>query len=152
MYIENLDLETRNKIYNQTKKVLRKYQKGIMNGKITADSFAESILSNGSIEEILEKEILVKEEFKKSYINYIQALINIQNKTLKSANNNKPTISQRLKLKELLDDESFILSIPIDYLNYNDVEAIIKYIDTDVIEVGEERIYNYVRKVAKSVE
>ena len=43
MEIVNLDLETRSKIYSYTKKVLRKYQKGIITGKLTADKFAENI-------------------------------------------------------------------------------------------------------------
>ena len=44
MLVEQLDLETRSKLYNHTKKVLRKYQKGILSGKITADKFADNIL------------------------------------------------------------------------------------------------------------
>ena len=52
MQIEQLDLETRSKIYNYTKKILRKYQKGIITGKLTADKFVENILSNGSISDI----------------------------------------------------------------------------------------------------
>ena len=32
MQIEELDLNTRNQIYNSTKKVIRKYQKGISSG------------------------------------------------------------------------------------------------------------------------
>ena len=37
MEIKELDLETRNKIYSHTKSILRKYQKGIVTGKLTAD-------------------------------------------------------------------------------------------------------------------
>jgi len=154
MYIENLDLETRNKIYNQTKKVLRKYQKGIINGKLTADNFAENILSNGLINEIIEENMLTEEEFKKSYIDYIQALIHIQNKNFssKDISSKKPSISQKLELKRMLDTGDYSLSMPIEYLNYNEVESIIKYINTDKIEIGDEKIYNYVKKRVKSVE
>lgn len=151
MYIENLDLETRNKIYNHTKKVLRKYQKGIINGKLTADKFAENILSNGTIESVLDKSILLTESFKSSYINYIQALINIQNQSFVNnkqiKNSQKITISQKVNLKKLLDNNNFSLSIPIDYLNYEDVEGIIKYIQTNEIELGNERIYNYITRI-----
>ena len=41
MEIRELDLETRNKIYSHTKSILRKYQKGIVTGKLTADKFAK---------------------------------------------------------------------------------------------------------------
>ena len=71
MQIDQLDLETRSKIYNYTKKVLRKYQKGITTGKLTADKFAENILSNGFINDILDENILSKNEFKESYTSYI---------------------------------------------------------------------------------
>ena len=53
MIIEDLDLETRSKIYNHTKKILRKYQKGIITGKLTADKFADNILSDTGIVSIL---------------------------------------------------------------------------------------------------
>lgn len=151
MYIENLDLETRNKIYNHTKKILRKYQKGIINGKITADKFAENILSNSSLENILDKEIISTSNFKKSYVDYIQALINIQNNNLSNkrfnSNQEKTSISQKIELKTLLNNKNFNLSIPIDYLNSDDINCIIKYLETDKIELGNERIYNYVRKI-----
>lgn len=148
MYIKSLDLETRNKLYNKTKKVLRKYQKGIMNGKLSAVTFAESILENGTINDIIENENIVKECFINSYADYIQELINIQNETLniKKGETQKPTVSQRLELKNLLNTTEFKLSIPIDYLNYDDINSIIKYIKTNNLDIGEERIYNYVCK------
>ena len=46
MQIEELDLNTRNQIYNSTKKVIRKYQKGISSGKLTAEKFADNIFTN----------------------------------------------------------------------------------------------------------
>ena len=79
MIIEDLDLETRFKIYGYTKKVLRKYQKGIITGKLTADKFAENIISNGSISDIVDEKLTNEEDFKNSYIEYIDMLIKMQN-------------------------------------------------------------------------
>ena len=136
MQIEQLDLETRSKIYNYTKKILRKYQKGITTGKLTAD-----------------KNLLSENDFKQSYTSYINKLINIQKEDLsKSKKRNvnstpeKPSISQRIKLKNLLESSGYTLSIPIEYLNSCDVDCIIKYITTQSIDLGNERIYNYVHK------
>ena len=153
MQIDQLDLETRSKIYNYTKKVLRKYQKGITTGKLTADKFAENILSNGFINDILDENILSKNEFKESYTSYIAKLIDIQNENLSSnkkkrfkATPEKPSIPQRIKLKNLLDSSGYTLSIPLEYLNSCDVDGIIKYITTQSIDLGNERIYSYVHK------
>lgn len=153
MQIEQLDLETRSKIYSYTKKVIRKYQKGIITGKLTADKFADNILSNGSIEDILDENILSQDEFKESYINYIQTLIHLQNEDFSVGKRKKtkteplkPTIPQKLKLKNLLLSTNTGLTIPIEYLNGSDVEALIKYLDTGDIDLGNERIYNYIHK------
>ena len=141
MQMEQLDLEIRSKIYNYTKKILRKYQKGITTGKLTADKFVENIISNGDI------------NFKESYTSYIEKLINIQNENLSSSKKRgaksipeKPSISQRIKLKNLLESSGYTLSIPLEYLNSCDVDCIIKYITTQSIDLGDERIYNYVHK------
>lgn len=154
MEIRELDLETRNKIYSYTKSILRKYQKGIVTGKLTADKFAQNILCDDSIDCIISKDLLNEEDFKSSYIEYINTLINIQNENLSTSNKRKkekkkvipPSISQKLKLKNLLQDEGFDLVIPIQYLNNSDLDNIIKYIETGDIELGYERIYNYIRK------
>ena len=154
MEIEKLDLETRSKIYNYTKKVLRKYQKGIITGKLTADKFAENILSNDEINSILDEKYTHELDFKNSYISYINKLIDIQNANLSKNNkkkyqpnnNLKPNISQKIKLKNLLESSGRTLTIPIDYLNSNDLDSIIKYIKTGSIDLGNERIYNYVNK------
>ncbi len=153
MVIENLDLETRSKIYNYTKKVLRKYQKGIVTGKLTADKFADNILSNGSIKGLIDDGILEHEGFKDSYINYIQALITMQNggaqnpkSKKRKATPEKPSIPQKIQLKNLLDNSTFTLSMPMEYLNADDVDAIIKYVSTGCIDIGNERIYKYVHK------
>lgn len=153
MQIDQLDLETRSKIYNYTKKILRKYQKGITTGKLTADKFVENIISNGSINDILDESLLLENDFKQSYTSYIEKLINIQNENLSTSKKRsvkstpeKPSISQRIKLKNLLESRGYTLSIPLEYLNSCDVDCIIQYITTQSIDLGNERIYNYVHK------
>ena len=153
MQMEQLDLEIRSKIYNYTKKILRKYQKGITTGKLTADKFVENIISNGDINDILDEKLLLENDFKESYTSYIEKLINIQNENLSSSKKRgaksipeKPSISQRIKLKNLLESSGYTLSIPLEYLNSFDVDCIIKYITTQSIDLGDERIYNYVHK------
>ena len=153
MQMEQLNLEIRSKIYNYTKKILRKYQKGITTGKLTADKFVENIISNGDINDILDEKLLLENDFKESYTSYIEKLINIQNENLSSSKKRgaksipeKPSISQRIKLKNLLESSGYTLSIPLEYLNSFDVDCIIKYITTQSIDLGDERIYNYVHK------
>ena len=154
MEIKELDLETRNKIYSHTKSILRKYQKGIVTGKLTADKFAKNILCDDYINHLLSKDLLNEEDFKSSYVEYINTLINMQNENLAICRKRKkenqkilpPSISQKLKLKKLLEDKGYDLVIPIQYLNGNDMDSIIKYIETGDIELGNERIYNYIRK------
>lgn len=150
MQIEQLNLDTRSKIYNYTKKVLRKYQKGIVSGKLTADKFADNILSNEDIYHIIDTNILKDSDFKASYINYIDKLINIQNDNLPNYKKEKKKSIQKnyyyskIKLKNLLVDNECSLNIPYEYLNSDDVESIIQYITTGTINLGDERIYNYV--------
>lgn len=154
MEIRELDLETRNKIYSHTKSILRKYQKGIVTGKLTADKFAQNILCDEYINHLLSEDLLNEEDFKSSYIEYINTLIDMQNENLATCRKRKkekkkvlpPSVSQKLKLKNLLQDEGYDLVIPIQYLNGNDMDSIIKYIETGDIELGNERIYNYIRK------
>ena len=154
MEIRELDLETRNKIYSHTKSVLRKYQKGIVTGKLTADKFAKNILCDDYINNLLSEDLLNEEDFKSSYIEYINTLIDMQNENLAASRKRKkekkniipPSISQKVKLKNILQDEGYDLVIPIQYLNNNDMESIIKYIETGDIDLGNERIYNYIRK------
>ena len=88
MIIEDLDLETRSKIYNHTKKILRKYQKGIITGKLTADKFAHTILDDDNISSIINDSIISDEEFYSSYVSYIETLINHQNENLNNQNEN----------------------------------------------------------------
>lgn len=158
MIIEELDLETRSKIYSYTKKILRKYQKGIITGKLTADKFADNILSNEDITTILNENIINEQEFKSSYINYIETLIQHQNENLNNSKKRKsskiippakPNITQQLQLKNMLVETGYELSIPSQYLTTIDINNIIQYISTGEIDLGNERIYNYVQKIKK---
>lgn len=153
MLVEELNLETRSKIYTITKKVLRKYQKGIISGKLTSDKFVHNILCDVSIHQILPDEILEENDFINSYHNYVDKLIGIQNENLIKSKNKrqkkfdeKPDISKVLKLKHLLDDTGYVLSIPCQYLTISDIDNISKYITTGDIDLGNENIYNYVYK------
>ena len=156
MIIEQLDLETRSKIYGYTKKVLRKYQKGIVTGKLTADKFAENILSSEDITDIIDKNLVNELDFKNSYIEYIETLIQSQNENLnnsrrkKSTSSNvKPSITQQIQLRNLLLETGYELTIPAQYLNSNDIISILKYISTGKIDLGNEKIYNYIHKNEK---
>ena len=156
MNIEQLDLETRSKIYSHTKKILRKYQKGITTGKLTATSFADTILENEDISTIIDPYILNEKDFKSSYISYIDTLIKTQNENIKNSKrknpistNIKPTITQQIQLKNLLLETGYELNIPAQYLNNSDVLSISKYLSTGTIDLGNEKIYNYVNKLKK---
>ena len=156
MLIEQLDLETRSKIYGYTKKVLRKYQKGIITGKLTADKFAETILSNEDITTIIDKNIINELDFKDSYIKYIETLIKNQNENINSfkkskniKSNIKSSITQQIQLKNLLIETGYELIIPPQYLSSNDVTNLLKYISTGEIDLGNERIFNYIKKSKK---
>ena len=154
MVIKELDLETRNKIYSHTKSILRKYQKVIITGKLTADKFAQNILCDEYICNLLSEDLIHQEDFQTSYIDYINTLINIQNENLSISRKRKkekkkidpPSISQKIKLKNILQDGGYELVIPIQYLNSNDMDSIIEYIETGNIDLGNERIYNYIQK------
>ena len=154
MEIKELDLETRNKIYSHTKSILRKYQKGIITGKLTADKFAQNILCDEYICNLLSQDLIHQEDFQTSYIDYINTLINIQNENLSISRKSKkekkkidpPSISQKIKLQNILQDGGYELVIPIQYLNSNDMDSIIEYIETGNIDLGNERIYNYIQK------
>jgi hypothetical protein len=156
MLIEKLDLETRSKIYGYTKKILRKYQKGIVTGKLTADKFAENILSSEDITDIIDKNLTNELDFKNSYIEYIETLIQNQNenisnsKTRKNISSNvKPSITQQIQLRNLLLETGYELTIPAQYLNSNDIVNILKYMSTGKIDLGNEKIYNYIQKNEK---
>ena len=58
----------------------------------------------------------------------------------------KSTVSLQILLKNILKNSDCSLNIPIKYLNKKDIEAIIKYIQTDQIDIGNEKKYKYVSK------
>lgn len=151
MLIEDLDLNTRNKIYNHTKKVIRKYQKGINSGKLTAEKFADNIFSEDFLSTILDESVINQADFQNSYINYIDKLMKKQNENFKdylsnkyNKNHTKSNVSLQIQLKNILKNSNFSLNIPIKYLNTKDIEAIIQYLQTGEIELGDEKIYKYV--------
>lgn len=153
MQIEELDLNTRNKIYNTTKRVIRKYQKGISSGKLTAEKFADNIFANKILLNILDESIINQADFQNSYVNYINSLMQNQSENFKNymdskynKNTIKSTVSLQIHLKSILKNSDYSLNIPIQYLNKKDIEAIIKYIQTDKIDIGNEKIYKYVSK------
>ena len=149
MQIEELDLNTRNQIYNSTKKVIRKYQKGISSGKLTAEKFADNIFTNKILLDILDESIINQADFQNSYINYINSLMQKQNENFKNymdSKHNKTIIRSTVSLQILLKNSDYSLNIPIQYLNKKDIEAIIKYIQTGEIDIGNEKIYKYVSR------
>lgn len=153
MQIEELDLNTRNQIYNSTKKVIRKYQKGISSGKLTAEKFADNIFTNKILSDILDESIINQADFQNSYINYINSLMQKQNENFKNYMDSKhnktiirSTVSLQILLKNILKNSDYSLNIPIQYLNKKDIEAIIKYIQTGEIDIGNEKIYKYVSR------
>lgn len=153
MQIEEFDLNTRNEIYNSTKRIIRKYQKGIKSGKLTAEKFADNIFSSKILLDILDESIINQADFQNSYINYINTLMKNQNESLKAyikSKNNKDitkyTVYLQIYLKRLLKSTDYTLNIPIQYLNISDIEAIIKYIKTDEIDLGNEKIHKYINK------
>ncbi|MCR1954594.1 hypothetical protein NSA24_07290 [Clostridioides mangenotii] len=154
MQIKDFDLETRNKIYCETKKVLRKYQKGISSGKITAEKFIDSILKEGSTSNVVNENLLSNQNFKHSYADYINILIDKQNinmanhkKSIQSKTERSNDIKKRVEFKNLLNSSGYRLNIPDEYLTSNDIDCLSKFILTGSIDLGNERFYNYVYKL-----
>jgi hypothetical protein len=154
MQIKDFDLETRNKIYCETKKVLRKYQKGVSSGKLTAEKFIDNILEDGSITNVVNESLLSNQNFKHSYVDYINILIDNQNKSLtdhKKCLNGKTEesdeIKKRIEFKHLLASSGYKLNIPDTYLTADDIDSLSKFIMTGSIDLGDERFYNYVYKL-----
>ena len=148
----DLSLDARYRIYVQTKKVLRKYQKGIQSGKLTSEQFVSYMLKDVSMISIIQDLDVSIDNFSKSYKEYVDTLILIQNNSLKNNNRygffnaEKPNCSSIFKLKNLLEDTGYILCIPYEYLSQNDIDSIEKYVTTGSIDLGNEKIYNYVSK------
>ena len=85
--------------------------------------------------------------------NYINSLMQKQNENFKNymeSKHNKTiimsTVSLQILLKNILKNSDYSLNIPIQYLNKKDIEAIIKYIQTGEIDIGNEKIYKYVSR------
>lgn len=153
MQFLQLDLNTRYRIYAQTKKVLRKYQKGIISGKLTSNQFVENMLKDKSLVSILDNCGICISDFRDSYKDYVETLIKIQNNSLSSHKNkytcyysDKATCSSIFRLNEVLSSSGYILEIPTQYLTEWDIDCIVKYINTGIIDLGNEKIFNYVTK------
>lgn len=155
MLFLDLELCTRYKIYTQTKKILRKYQKGIISGKLTSEQFVNNMVKDKAFLEILDEAKLDIEEFTPVYEDYVDTLITIQNETLSSSGRNpkssyyskKASLSSIFKLNQFLTSNQYKLSIPAKYLSEWDVDCIFTFIRTGEIEIGNEKIYKYVEIV-----
>lgn len=154
MRILELDLDTRYRIYTQTKKVLRKYQKGIISGKLTPKQFVENMLKDKSMTEILDSKSICICDFKETYGDYVETLIKIQNESFPNKRqmpacyySRKADCSSIFKLNRLLDNCGYNLLIPSQYLTQWDIDCIEKFITTGNIDLGNEKIYNYVCKI-----
>lgn len=153
MLVKQLQLDTRSKLYTATKKVLRKYQKGIISGKLTSEKFVKNMLADESIISLLDDDLIEEDEFKDSYKSYVEKLIEIQNENLvkskKSRNKKQPeraNVSLMHELKQLLGKSEYELTIPTKYLSNEDMSFLVYYLTTGEIELGNERIYNYLCK------
>jgi len=153
MQFIHLSLQTRYNIYTHTKRVLRKYQKGIISGKLTSDQFVDNMLRDKSFIEILNRIPISSKEFRSTYKDYVEHLINIQNENLTSNrykittdSSTKVDYSSIFKLNKLLKDNGFYLSMPTQYLSQKDIESIEKFVKTGKIDLGQEKIYHYVCK------
>ncbi|WP_437130512.1 hypothetical protein [Peptostreptococcus russellii] len=147
-----LNLDARYKIYAQTKKVLRKYQKGIVSGKLTSEQFVDNMLEDPDMTDILKGINVSVPEFRDTYKEYVDTLIEIQNKSLPKQKEQSRYYSQRasfssiFKLNEVLLDNGYDLSIPAQYLTQCDIDCIEKFVKTGNIDLGNEKIFNYVVK------
>ena len=147
-----LNLDARYRIYAQTKKVLRKYQKGIVSGKLTSEQFVENMLRDKAMTEILTDINVSIADFRDTYKDYVDTLIEIQNRSLAKKRDNSHYYSQRascssiFKLNEVLLNEGYDLSIPAQYLTQWDIDCIEKFVTTGFIDLGNEKIFNYVVK------
>lgn len=154
MFFLEFDLNMRYKIYAQTKKVLRKYQKGIISGKLTSEQFVHNMMNDYSFKSILIENNIPLNEFKECYKNYVETLIGIQNESLMNNKSKytgyyskKAACSSIFKLKSELENNGYALEIPTQYLTEWDIDCIVKYINTGIIDIGNEKIFNYVTKI-----
>ena len=147
----DLSLKHRYDIYSRTKKVLRKYQKGIISGKLTADKFADNMLKDISMIAYLDEIGITVTDFRDAYMEYVQTLILIQNDCLAYHKQKAPSYYSKkadytsiFKLNTLLAECGYNLSIPAQYLTEWDVDCIERFLETGNIDIGNEKIYNYI--------
>lgn len=147
----DLSLKHRYDIYSRTKKVLRKYQKGIISGKLTADKFTDNMLKDISMIAYLDEIGITVTDFRDAYKEYVQTLILIQNDCLAYHKQKAPSYYSKkadytsiFKLNTLLAECGYNLSIPAQYLTEWDVDCIERFLETGNIDIGNEKIYNYI--------
>ena len=146
----DLSLKHRYDIYSRTKKVLRKYQK-VISGKLTADKFADNMLKDISMIAYLDEIGITVTDFRDAYKEYVQTLILIQNDCLAYHKQKAPSYYSKkadytsiFKLNTLLAECGYNLSIPAQYLTEWDVDCIERFLETGNIDIGNEKIYNYI--------
>ncbi len=151
MRFSDLNLKVRYDIYTRTKKILRKYQKGIISGKLTAEKFTDNMLKDESMVFYLEEIGIHISEFRQAYKEYVETLITIQNDCLTHHTSKVPSFYSKradfasiFKLYELLSANGYSLFIPAQYLTEWDIICIEKFLETGNIDVGNEKIYNYI--------
>ncbi|SHK02942.1 hypothetical protein [Tepidibacter formicigenes] len=158
MEMKNLDIKTRTEIHNSTKLTLRKYQKGLRTGKLPINTFVENILKSKNPPKWLKENPNLKtdESFKKSYIEYIKKIVlkykelemlyKIQDKTgMPTSKDKRANVKQQAKLKKLLNQKGYTLTIPSKYLTEKEINYMLDYLKTGSIPLGHERVYNYIK-------
>lgn len=158
MNIQSLDIKTRADIHNFTKKILRKYQKGLRTGKLPMDIFIEKILTAKNTPAWLKENDYLKNdsEFRKSYTDYIKKIV-LKYKELELVyklqekgkhidyKDKKAGLKDQLLLKNTLKKNGYELTIPAKYLTEKEVSYMLDYIKTGSIPIGHERVYNYIK-------
>ncbi|SHH12751.1 hypothetical protein [Tepidibacter thalassicus] len=158
MHIKNLDIKTRTEIHNFTKKILRKYQNGLRTGKLPINIFVENIFLSKNPPKWLKENPNLKndKEFKNSYEEYIKKIVlkykelemlyKIQDKIgISKSRYKKANIRQQTKLKKLLNQKGYTLTIPSKYLTEKEINYMLEYLNTGSIPLGHERVYNYIK-------
>jgi len=90
-------------------------------------------------------------DFRDAYKEYVQTLILIQNDCLAYHKQKAPSYYSKkadytsiFKLNTLLAECGYNLSIPAQYLTEWDVDCIERFLETGNIDIGNEKIYNYI--------
>ncbi len=158
MHIKDLDIHTRTEIHNFTKKILRKYQKGLRSGKFPISTFIENMLSSKNPPKWLKENMYLKTdvEFIKSYTEYIKKIV-MKYKELEiiyksqergkfiDSKDKKSSLKEQLLLKNTLKKKGYELTIPAKYLTEKEVSYMLDYLKTGSIPIGHERVYNYIK-------